>query len=62
MSSVQCWIELSERDPGVAAARIRRSESGFHAFFLHRPAVSVKSCMLELKAYAAGLRDLDKIL
>src|ERR1700693_264331 len=53
---------LRARSRGMAAALIRRSESGFHAFFLHPPAVSVKSCMLELKAYAAGLRDLDKIL
>ena len=31
-------------------------------FFLHRPTESVQFCVLELEVYAAGLRDLDKIL
>src|SRR5439155_7782981 len=37
----------------------RRARS---TFSLHRPTTSVKFCMLELEVYAAGLRDLDKIL
>jgi hypothetical protein len=31
-------------------------------FFLHQIAAAVQFCMLELKVYAAGRRDLDRIL
>ncbi len=42
---------------------VRQSAGSARSTFpLHRSAASVKFCMLELEVYAAGLRDLDKIL